>query len=312
MGYKPDGTKVRTEQIFETKVDIGKPGGTGGFDVGEGGSYQTDGDGVIILKAFKYDASAGSGSRFTEITDLNAQNTLLGDVGDRVYVGSPYKHWGTRMEVGVVKVGGTQIIKFSESGALVACPSAGGMVILKDDAESIGDTWLQQTAQKEYLVIDRDIDSTWTVEDNITDVIPNTGTPLYWVAYEVPSGGWSPAPRVDEIKIRGSDFDVISGASFPVFWGKGRVEIHERLDLGEGSGPQSATLDITSTLQFESKKMRSANPDPITRLVKLAQGIDTSCGIFFTLDYQASAAISTCDIKLEIKKVKNGDTVGSV
>lgn len=306
-----DGFRSTVDAVIETKLDIGKPGTGGGLDVGEGGSYQTDGfGGATIVEAFTYDASATSGSRFTSL-DINAQNTLLGAVGDRIYIGSTYKFWGVRFQVGVAKVGGTQILAYSKGAAMSALTSAGGMVVRKDTADTIGDVWLGQTLEKEYITYDKDIDSTWVALDNVLDDVPNTGTALFWMSFEVPASVWTTPPRIDEIKVRGSDFDVITGAAFGVYWGRSRIEKHERIDLGEGTGPVKATLNITSTQDFNVKKMRSANADPISRLYQLAPGTDTSCGVAFTIDYSASAAISTANISLDVKKLKNNTTIGS-
>ena len=89
-------------RLTRNKMDYGKPGSIVALDVGEGGSYSVDEAGATIVKAFSYDASADTGTRFTELT-LTAANTLLGDAGDRIYVGSPNKFWAVRAEVGVAK-----------------------------------------------------------------------------------------------------------------------------------------------------------------------------------------------------------------
>lgn len=298
-------------QLIRAKLDLGNPGNLVGFDCGEGGSYKVDKDGDTVVKAFKYDASATSGSRFIEFTDLDVANTWLGAVGDRFYVGSPYKFWATRFNVTTAVVYGdaTEIIQtqYWNGSALTNCDHMG---INKDDADSIGEQILKQTAQKEYASLENAIDTDWATADNVTDKIPDTGTALYWVCFEVPATGFSTPPIVDEIRVRGTDFDVITGTGFPVFWGKARTEEHERINLvvlksPGGTGTSTIAMDTNhSQIVFNFNGV-----DDIAFLWTLPEGIDLSCPITIELGYIADA-IDTYNLTIFALKLKDATLTG--
>jgi len=286
---------------IQGKLDIGKSGISGGLDVGEGGSYQ------IGLVVYTYDASAVSGSRFTQITDLNASTVLPGTVGDRVYFGHINKFWGVRLSPSVAKTSEPYIMKYWNGSAITTTSLMG---ILKDSANSVGEKVLEQNIQKEYITWDRKVDVDWAAADNQLDAIPNTGIARCWVCIEVPSGGFSTAPTITEIKIRGSDFDIISGAAFAVYWGRARLEIHERLDFSKTKDNEAkeVDIDITSTNKLTVKAYDAAN-ERISFGWILPDGIDTSCSMEFTINYAAAGAF-TPDIELDIRKLQNETAIG--
>ncbi|KKL99487.1 hypothetical protein LCGC14_1813940, partial [marine sediment metagenome] len=269
----------------EEKLDIGVPGTGGGLDVGEGGSYKANSAGVTIVRAFTYDASATSGSRFTEISDLDAQNTLLGAAGDRVYVGSPHKIWAARFEVGVAKSSELLSGFYWNGSALTAMTFMG---IKKDTVVSVGDNVLEQISEKEYIVFDQQIDADWATADNQTDTIPNTGENLYWIALQVPVGGFATPPRVDEIRVRGSDSDFVTGTAQYVMWGKSRVEIHTVLSaFTKKAVGQPAVEDIafTSTINVPLLALRNSQSDSLELSFRIPDELDTSCKMEAKLDW---------------------------
>lgn len=292
-----------SDYLIQGKLDVGKPGASGGLDVGEGGSYSAG------LVCYTYDASATSGSRFTAIADLKSTNVLSGDVGDRLYFGHVNKFWGARVEPSVAKTTESYIMKYWNGSALITTSLMG---ILKDDANSLGEAIMEQTSQKEYITWDRRVNDDWVLADNQLNTVPNSGTSRYWVCIEVPTGGFVTSPTVTELKIRGSDFDIISGAAFPVFWGRARTEQHERLEFIKGKGTTAAKeIDIVisatselSVVNFDSQGERTS----FTWV--LPDGIDTSCSLEFTLTYMAKGII-TPDIRIDIKKLKNATVIGS-
>ena len=301
----PAGTKL------QGKLDVGFPGTSGGLDVGEGGSYKAGNDGTVIVKAFKYDASANSGSRFTEFSDLDASNTFLGDAGDRFYVGSTKKFWGIRFNPATAVV-------YSGAGEIFQCGYWNGsaltnmdhMVISKDDADSLNDAILKQTTQKEYLVYDDAIDTDWAIADNQTDTIPSTGTALFWAYIQVPASGLSTAPVVSEIRVRGSDYDIITGTSFSVFWGKARLENHERISLSvvkSPGGTATANIDIDSAHKQTVFDFSGAGKN-LSFMWQLPEGIDTSNPISLEIGYSCDVA-DTFDIVLSALKLKESGTV---
>ena len=294
------------------KLDVGKPGSGGGLDIGEGGSYKADAAGTTIVKAFKYDASADSGSRFTEFTNLDASNTWLGAVNDRFYVGSPHKFWGIRFNVTQAVVYGDAAelvqVQFWNGSALTNCDHMG---INKDDADSIGEQILKQTSQKEYVVVDNEVDTTWATADNVADKIPNTGSALYWMCFEVPTTGWSTVPIVSEIRVRGTDFDIITNSGFAVSWGKARVERHERISLVVVKSPGgTGTTGIDIDTNHQQTVFNFDGVDDLAFLWTLPEGIDLSCPVDVELSYSANAA-DTYDLVLAALKLKNATAINS-
>ncbi len=300
-------------QLLEGKLDIGFPGTGAGLDVGEGGSYKNNVDGTTVVKVFTYDASADSGSRFTALTDIDATMTFLGAAGDRFYVGSPFKFFGVRFNPTTALVYGvaTEVLqaRFWNGSALTDMDH---MVISKDDADSLGEDVLKQTAQKEYIVYDDDMDDTWATADNQTDTIPNTGTALYWFCFQVPAGGLSTVAVIDEVRVRGSDFDVITGTAFPVFWGKARVEKHERISLAvvkSPGGTGTAAIDIDSAHKQTVFDFNGVG-DNLSFLWTLPEGIDTSNRIAIELGYSCDVA-DTFNIDLSALKMPSNTAISS-
>lgn len=300
--YRPDGQSFTNDVIFETKIDIGMPGAGGGLDIGEGGSYSA---GVV---AYKYDASAGSGSRFTALT-LDATNTWLGDVGDRFYVGAPQKFWGLRLNMTQAK--SSEVIRVHYWNGDI--DSSDHMGILKTTAASSGQAVFEQTAQKEYIVWDHRMDADWVAVDNKVDSIPNTGGNLFWIWIQVPSGGLATPLITDEIKVRGTDYDFITGASFPVYWGQARVERHTNISLAVVKSPGgTTTADINITSNHQARVFDfNGSGDQLSFSWILPSNVDLSSGITVDIAYSANAAISTCDILLSCLKVKNNTVIGS-
>lgn len=300
---------ITEDAKFESKLDIGVPGSGGGLDVGEGGSYTTDKDGTTIVQAFSYDASASSGSRFTEFTNLTASNTWLGDAGDRFYVGSTLNFWAVRFSITTGKTDELLQVLYYDGSSLINTTHMG---ILKDSATSSGQNVLNQTAEKEYITWDYLIKDGWSAADNILNTVPDGSSNMFWVAFEVPGSGFSTVPVVDEIKVRGTDFDIVSGASYPVFWGDARVIKHERIPLTIVKSPGGTTttnIDIDSSHQETVFNFNGAG-DNIAFVWILPEAIDTSSMISVDMDYAVNAA-DTYEINLTASKLFDGTAIGS-
>jgi len=314
IGWVDDGNLVRLaddadEVLIRTKLDIGNPGNPGGLDVGEGGSYTQDKDGTTIVQAFTYDASAASGSRFSEVAGLSQSVTWLGDSGDRFYVGSTKLFWAVRFETSRGKNDEPLFMRYYANRNLTNMSYMG---ILKNNATSVGQNILNQTTEKEYVTWDHEIQEDWNASDNIDDILPDGTSDMFWVAFEVPPGGLSVAPIVDEIRARGTDFDLVSGTSYPVFWGNARVESHERIQLSVSKVPggiSTTNLDIDSAHQQTVFNMDAAGEN-IPFIWTMPEAIDTSNPIHVELDYVTSA-IDTYDLLLTASLLKNATPIGS-
>ncbi len=291
---------ITGDTIIKGKLDIGEPGISGGLDVGEGGSYDAG------LVAYTYDATASSGSRFTVIADLSGTNALSGDAGDRIYFGHTNKFWAVRLEISIIKSSAEKYIIQYWNGSATTTDCMG---ILKDSANTIGNDIILQTVQKEYITWDIDINGDWVTVDNQLDIIPNTGSSKYWIWFEVPGGGLSQAPTVTEIKIRGSDFDIITGTAFSVSWGLARTAITERitLDISPGGGGAIQDQPIATNMIIRVVAFDAVS-DNVGFMWVLPEGIDTSCGIIFSVDYISENA-QQLTLNLMLKKLKTGTAV---
>jgi len=300
---------VEKDALIEGKLDIGIPGTAGGLDIGEGGSYTKNHEGTTIVQAFTYDASAASGSRFTEFSNLDATNTWLADPGDRLLIGSQEIFWAVRFEISTAIGDSVLDTKYYDGNNLTSMDFMG---ILKNNATSVGIRILNQTVEKEYVTWDHEIQDNWTTADNIDDLIPNGASNMYWVAFEVPSAGITNAPVVTEIKVRGTDFDFVSGTSYPILWGNTRIENHERVALNVVKSPGGTTttdIDIDSAHQQTVFDFNGAG-DLLSFFWVIPEAIDTSSPIHVELDYAANAA-DTFDLDLSLSKLRNATVIGN-
>ncbi len=299
---------IENNVVIEGKADIGHPGTPGGLDVGEGGSYTTNHSGVTIVQAFTYDASASSGSRFTEFTDLDASNTLLAAAGDRFYVCSQEKFWAGRVELSTAK--GDEHLEFFyyDGNTLIEEHFMG---ILKDSATTLSENIWEQTTEKEYFTWDHEVGDNWTVGDDVTDILPDLTTDSYCAIIQN-EGALATAPIITEIKVRGTDFDLITGTSYPVFWGDARIEKHERILLTVARSPGgtgTTNIDIDSAHQQTVFNFNGAG-DNVAFIWTLPEALDTSSDIHVELDWTANTA-DTYNIDLSISELRNNTLIGS-
>ena len=305
--------EVHDNAVIEGKLDIGQPGVSGGLDIGEGGSYTKNHSGTIIVQVFTYDASAASGSRFTEFTDLDASNTMLADVGDRLYIGSDELFWATRFEISTA-IGDSQLVMRFYDGSLSPANLSNmtHMGILKDSATTLGTNIWNQTAEKEYTTWDHDIQDDWIRGNNVPDLIPNADGNKYWIIFEVPTAGITNAPVFTEIKVRGTDFDIVSGLSHVVYWGNARLGIHERIPLNvvkSPGGTGTTNIDIDSAHQQTVFDFNGAG-DLVSFFWIIPECVDTSSKIEVELDWSANAA-DTFDFTLSASSLLNNTVIGS-
>jgi len=290
-------------------LHLGYPDHRRAFSAGEGQPYHTDLDGTVIVKMSQYDASAASGARFTNRSP-GAQVTWLGAAGDRIYVGCPYKFWLVQFIIGIAKT--TEILEaYYWNGAnLVPFTYMG---VLTGSKTSLANRILEQNAEWENIALAHWIDADWATADNVLDKIPNTGTPLYWVCFQVPAGGLATPPRTDRTMVRGSVFTIDRHVGMPVLWGYGRwldnanVVIHAVKTPG---GTPTANLAITATQTQVVYTFRTAQNDDTAIEWRLPHGIDTSCGVWFEIDFVVNGAINPATIRLDLKKLKNGTAIG--
>ncbi|MCH8003900.1 MAG: hypothetical protein IH934_04700 [Nanoarchaeota archaeon] len=311
-GWEDDGSLIKSlsnrDVLIQQKLDIGVPGVASGLDVGEGGSYTKDKDGTVIIQAFNYDASAASGSRFTELT-LDATNTILEDADDRFYLCSQKIFWAGRFEVSTAKEDEHLDFLYYDGNGLIDKHFMG---ILKNNATALGEQILQQTVEKEYFTWDHGIGDNWTTADDVLDVIPDLTADSYCVVLQAPSTVLATAPVVTEIKARGTDFDLVTGTSYPVFWGNSRVENHERIQLSVAKSPGGTGTTTIAIDSAHSQTVFNFNGagDNIAFIWTLPEALDTSNEIHLSLDWSANA-VDTFNIDLTMSEIRNNTPIGS-
>ena len=255
------------------------------------------------LKIWKLDASAPSGSRFTEITNFNSEIITSGDAGDRLYFSGPQgiKTWAIKTLCTVAKT--------STEKYIAKYYSINADDLIPVDWMSMNDTCIRQNSKnlwritnEQYITLNEQIDSDWLGTDNILDKIPNTGESRYWLILEVPPGGISTPPRITNIMYRSNGIARLK-CNWDVFFGISRVRVSQKIpaiDFWDGGIPNTATLNITSTAIQTVHKLRNALGDSIHGPYSFPFGIDTSTPITIALSYSSSTAINTADIQIDL------------
>lgn len=291
------------------KMDIGNYDVDGGLDMGTGGSFFQDEAGVVVVKVFQFDNSAVSGSKFTEVSDLNAQHTWLDDDNDALYVGLPKKFWAARFEIGVAKSSETLMLEYWDGSVMQANTYS---CVEKTDSVLIGNVFLEGTpGDTEYIQWDHTI-TDWIAVDDQADVIPDTGTDLFWIRIRNP-GIIATPPRTDEIRVRRSDTDSVTGKGQLVFWGEARPEKAFRKDFNSvvkvAANPKILEQPITSTIDIPLYEFRNNNTDAVQITVTVGAEVDTGMCVALSLVYYSDDA-GEIDWDIAYKFLKQGTAVG--
>jgi len=262
------------------------------------------------LKIWKLDASAPSGSRFTEITDFETEIITSGDAGDRLYFSGPQGvlTWAIKSLCTVAKT--------SPEKYLVKYWSITADDLVEVDWMSMNDTCIKQNAKNlwqitndQYITISEKISNDWVGRNNILDKIPNTGESRYWLVLEVPPGGIATPPRINNVMFRSNGIATIR-CNWDVFFGVSRFKISHKIpaiDFWDGGIPNTATLNISSTAIQTVYKLRNALGDAIHAPYSFPFGIDTSTPIEIALSYSSSTAINTADIQIDLYTASHTD-----
>lgn len=259
------------------------------------------------LRIFKYDASAPSGSRFTEVLDFR-ENELItsGDAGDRLYFGvnvdgDAVKIWGIYSLVTVAKSSEKLIAKYYSINAddLVEFQ----YVNLIGDCLNQNNKKIWEFTFKDYISFNKNISADWKGNNNVLDKIPNTGDNRHWLIFENPVGGVATPARLSGLAYRGSGISTLDCNQQKILWGLSKLKKSIRIpfiDFWDGGIPQLATIPITSTSSQSVHKLRSALGDKLHRTISLPYGIDTSMPIEMCISYSASTTINPVVLDLNI------------
>ena len=301
---------MRNDARIIRNLDIGEsgPSRAGGFSAGEGGPYQIASD-LTTIQAYTYDASAASGARFTAL-DINAENTLLANIGDRLYVGVPDIFWAAQVIVGVASSAeGPWVARYWDGGALV---STSWMVAKATGAVRLGNAFMQ-AVEAQCATWDRDVALDWAVADNVLDAIPNTGAPLFWIVFEATATLATP-PRMDKLSVRGSDFVIARGdPSHVIFRGRMRSVRTDTIDAAslKRSGPNSPTLiDVPIGTGIDTPAQRFGQNDRLPLFWDIPDDCDTSCAVRVALAF-TSGGVTTITTALAYRIVASGAAINA-
>jgi len=261
---------------------------------------------------YKYDASAPSGSRFTEITDYGAIETLSTDAGDRLYIGTRFQYFSFSATVTQAKTSEKYIVKYSSSatGDLLSTP----YMSMRDPQVEPTNKSLFENIGFNYLTISVNAGLDWQSSTGELDKYPNTISAHYWLAIEVPPGGIATPAKARDFAWRGSGQSKTEDKNSDVYWGISRilknVEISTE-DFSNGGVPELYNLAITSTQSQRVHRLRNALGDSIKYRWALPEGIDTSTPIFMNFVYSSSQAINTANIRTDLKINKMGSLLNA-
>ena len=295
----------KDDHVIPGSGRIGHPGTVSGLCVGEGGPTQDD------VVSFVYDDSAVSESRFASI-DINSPNTLPSDAGDRVYFGAPRIFWAIEIALGVAASNdGVYILRYWDGSSL---RQSTVMVIEGEQINRATDFFSTDPSRSMIATWDRDVIDEWIAGDDETDLLPSTGSDLFWIAVEVAS---SPliAPRLDKIETRGSDFDI-AGIDFarPIFWGRCRHESEltantSALDAAATDAAKISNVNITGTLTAALHQFKNNKTESVSLRWKIPDQTDTSCKVQIFIDISALSA-GGVDWELDFLILEDGAPLG--
>jgi len=289
---------------------IGYPGTLRSLVSGEGGWYQTDLGDTTAVYAYTYDASAPSGTRFAA-ANIDAAQAWLGAAGDRFYIGCTNKFWAIRFAISVAKT--TEILDFYYwNGALTQSYYMG---MGDDDKDPVANAILEQIAQDEVVMINPELEDDWAATDNVLDTIPNTGSNLYWICFEVPVGGLVQAPTTDSVEVRGTGVAHCAKLGGVILYGRARMNACVAISLAgfkSPAGTPSATIAISNNVSKSVWQFRTNQNDNVTGIWRLPVAIDTSYPIRCGVDFVTDAAINTLDLRFTAKKTTQGTALGAV
>ena len=267
------------------------------------------------LRVFFYDASAPSGSRFTEITDFTTEFFTPTDAGDRIYFGAPQniKTWSVRAIPTIGKSPEKYIAKYYSilANDLVEV----SWMSMNDQCIDQNDKDLWRISNEQYFTLNKNIDADWLARKGILDKIPDSGEFRYWSILEVPVGGIATPAKIKDVTYRSNGVSQLECNSQSVFWGNARVKVSDEIpaiNFWDGGIPVTASLPITSTLIQTVHKLRNAANDAIHAPWSIPFGVDTSTPMEIYLSFSSSAAITTADIQLDLKAVsRTGGIIGA-
>jgi len=265
------------------------------------------------LRVFKYIAANPSGSRFVEVTDFTTQWDTTGAAGDRLYFGAPYKTWAIKTLCTVAKTSEKYIAKYYSINADDLIPVS--WMSMNDECLEQNSKNLWQITNDQYFTINKNINSDWLGTDNILDKIPNTGDSRYWNVLEVPVGGIATPAKIRDVVYRSNGVAKLECNSQNVYFGNARLKKSDKIPaiaFWNGGVPETASINITSTLKQTVHKLRNAADDAIHSPYALPFGIDTSTPMEIALTFAASQAINTGDIEIDLKGVSYlGGAIGT-
>ena len=281
------------------------------------------------LQAFQFDDSAGSGSKFTDVT--TAARSISGStfgfpaatqVTDAILVGAPRTHGGWLCLLDTaMSADGVLTWEFWNGAAWVEMPPGGtrgsGISVRGDFGGGMdyraNSAW--EVLETQHVYFNNEIISTWAADDNVLDEVPNTGTALFWVRVR-PSSLPTTFPVLDQIRVIYSS--TVSSISGLILHGQSRVRKTQSISLNlfEPSGNNPAALDIAFSANgiagFSFNSYNDAALDRAGILVPIDLAFDLSSPIDLTLHWNPSNAnLGNIEVRFTYGVVADGDVVGT-
>lgn len=309
---RSDALRSSGEFIFEQKGDVGTPGQPAGLDVGEGGSYDTDKNGYANVAFFSFDASAASGSKFTQFT--NNAGTQLTEVGDAVYACGINAFSATRFTITTAMVvgAGSIIAEHWDGATWVACSIA---TYAKDTLEHRANINFSNV-ETQYVEHTNTVYASWVADNNVLDEIPLLSEDMYCVRYRVVAAITS-GMVFESGKLRGNDFDI-TAAGINVSWGKNRtseLELHEQgLFNAITSAPANNDIDLSANITLDGVANSFAGNvlDKLTTITSVPVWADTSTPVEVEISgFGTTTAVGNIDFEVIVVQHKNGDDINN-
>lgn len=243
-------------------INIGRAEKVHGLDVGAGGSHNFSQNDDCERAVYLYDASAVSGSKFTEV-DIpdDYPITQLSADQDAFYFGVEYKHYAWFFDVtSAMSTTGSLKVEIWNGASWVALDKV--VLVKNEDTQRENVPW--EHIEEQYISIDKEVESSsWTADDAVLDEIPDFGMDLYWVRI-VNVGAVASAAVFDVTKWRASDFDVNADNSSVLLWGEHRKRKRFSVAGAAFMRPEPSGLVNKDTTAFVTTL---ANPGYVSRRI---------------------------------------------
>ena len=280
-----DGAQINTKEFA-----IGTPDQGAESVFGEGDSYVKD------MQVHQYDVSAGSGSRFTDVSAAARSSSgsavtypVGAAIGDALVIAAPRKFWGVKLAMTTATVRDTLTVVVFEVWNGATWTPFNVMETMADAPYTPQADDPLEAPGNFHIRFDEVIDGIFSADDNTLDEIPNYGSNHYVIRVRVAGAAPLTAPVVEQIKLHSSRTEINSDGVVEQF-GKARGRLVEIRDpaitfLKPGNKPANDTIPVSAgiTLQFKENLFENAALDELQATILVPEQADTSMPLRFDL-----------------------------